>query len=50
MEINSNWICSANTIPDSIFHDMDTGILFASFRYAGSDWEGDMERMRKASA
>jgi L-rhamnose mutarotase len=30
----------------SIFHDPSTGILFASFKYVGSDYEGDMEKMR----
>jgi len=30
----------------SIFHDPGTGILFASFKYVGYDWAGDMERMR----
>lgn len=32
---------------DSIFHDADTGILFASFKYVGYDWDGDMERMKQ---
>jgi L-rhamnose mutarotase len=31
----------------SIFHDEEIGILFASFKYVGNDWEGDMEKMRK---
>ena len=31
---------------DSIFHDADSGILFASFKYVGHDYAGDMERMR----
>ncbi|KAI6716676.1 hypothetical protein PZA11_006920 [Diplocarpon coronariae] len=30
----------------SIFHDPDTGILFASFKYIGYNWAGDMERMK----
>ncbi|KAH8168018.1 hypothetical protein CIB48_g261 [Xylaria polymorpha] len=30
----------------SIFHDPGTGILFASFKYVGFDYAGDMERMR----
>ncbi|KAK3336954.1 rhamnose mutarotase, partial [Cercophora scortea] len=30
----------------SIFHDPGTGILFASFKYTGSDFDGDMEKMR----
>jgi L-rhamnose mutarotase len=33
--------------PDSIFHDEATGILFASFKYVGYNWEGDMEKMRE---
>jgi L-rhamnose mutarotase len=32
---------------DSIFHDPETGILFASFKYIGNDYAGDMERMRQ---
>ncbi|KAK3363676.1 hypothetical protein B0T25DRAFT_442288 [Lasiosphaeria hispida] len=31
----------------SIFHDPGTGILFASFKYVGYDYEGDMEKMRE---
>jgi len=31
----------------SIFHDPDTGILFATFKYVGYDYAGDMERMRE---
>ncbi|KAI0487668.1 DUF718-domain-containing protein [Xylaria cf. heliscus] len=31
----------------SIFHDPGTGILFASFKYVGFDYAGDMERMRE---
>ncbi|KAI1311258.1 hypothetical protein F5Y03DRAFT_343979 [Xylaria venustula] len=31
----------------SIFHDPGTGILFASFKYVGFDYVGDMERMRE---
>jgi len=30
----------------SIFHDPGTGILFASFKYVGYNWAGDMEKMR----
>jgi len=29
----------------SIFHDPDTNILFASFKYIGYNYAGDMERM-----
>lgn len=32
---------------DSICHDPETGILFASFKYVGYDYAGDMERMRE---
>ncbi|CAM6085935.1 unnamed protein product [Calypogeia fissa] len=31
----------------SIFHDEGLGLLFASFRYVGSNWDGDMEKMRE---
>ncbi|KAI0848232.1 rhamnose mutarotase [Daldinia vernicosa] len=31
----------------SIFHDPGTGILFASFKYVGNDYAGDMARMRE---
>lgn len=31
----------------SIFHDPGTNILFASFKYVGYNWAGDMERMRE---
>jgi len=31
----------------SIFHDQETNILFASFKYVGYDYAGDMERMRE---
>ncbi|KAI2619732.1 rhamnose mutarotase [Hypoxylon sp. NC1633] len=31
----------------SIYHEPDTGILFATFKYVGYDYEGDMERMRE---
>ncbi|CAI4218298.1 unnamed protein product [Parascedosporium putredinis] len=31
----------------SIFHDEGSGILFATFKYVGFDYEGDMERMRE---
>ena len=32
---------------DSIFHDPELNLLFASFKYVGYDYEGDMERMRQ---
>ncbi|KAF2705467.1 DUF718-domain-containing protein [Pleomassaria siparia CBS 279.74] len=31
----------------SIFHDPGTGILFASFKYVGYDYAGDMAKMRQ---
>lgn len=31
---------------DSIFHDEESGILFATFKYVGYDYAGDMERMK----
>ncbi|KAI0602524.1 DUF718-domain-containing protein [Biscogniauxia sp. FL1348] len=31
----------------SIFHDAASGILFATFKYVGYDYAGDMERMRE---
>jgi len=31
----------------AIFHDKDSGILFASFKYVGYNYAGDMERMRE---
>ena len=30
---------------DSIWWDNNTGILFASFKYVGYDYEGDMQKM-----
>jgi len=31
----------------SIFHDPGTNLLFASFKYVGYNWAGDMEKMRE---
>ncbi|EMR61716.1 hypothetical protein MGN70_012589 [Eutypa lata] len=31
----------------SIFHDKDSGVLYATFKYVGYDYAGDMERMRE---
>ncbi|KAL9624875.1 MAG: hypothetical protein Q9160_000922 [Pyrenula sp. 1 TL-2023] len=37
---------SASNIHDySIFYDRQTSLLFASFKYTGTDFEGDMRRM-----
>jgi L-rhamnose mutarotase len=44
------WVYTDSTdsaAADSIFHDPETGILFASFKYVGYDYAGDMERMRE---
>lgn len=40
-------IKSSNIDDYSIFHDPTTNILFASFKYVGYDYAGDMERMRE---
>lgn len=32
---------------DSIFYDDKSHVLFATFKYVGYDYEGDMERMRE---
>lgn len=47
------WLTGRNKQPlsfipfaDSIFYDDETGILFASFKYVGYDFAGDMDRMR----
>lgn len=39
--------CSYSPELDSIFHDPQTNILFASFKYIGYDYQGDMEKMRE---
>ncbi|OTB07298.1 hypothetical protein M426DRAFT_317983 [Hypoxylon sp. CI-4A] len=31
----------------SIYHDPSSSVLFATFKYVGFDFEGDMERMRE---
>ncbi|KAK3943959.1 hypothetical protein QBC46DRAFT_14543 [Diplogelasinospora grovesii] len=31
----------------SIYHEPETGILFARFKYVGYDYAGDMEKMRE---
>ncbi|KAJ8111563.1 hypothetical protein ONZ43_g5592 [Nemania bipapillata] len=41
------WMGYMSSLLDSIFHDPGTGILFASFKYVGFDYAGDMERMRE---
>jgi len=40
-------IKNSNIEDYSIFHDPETNILFASFKYVGYNWTGDMERMRE---
>jgi len=42
-----SYFLTSDNFPDSIFHDEATGILFASFKYVGYNWEGDMEKMRE---
>ena len=32
-------------LADSIFHDPETGILFASFKYVGYNWAGDSKNL-----
>lgn len=39
--------CRADTGADSIFYDDGSHILFASMKYVGYDYAGDMERMRE---
>src|SRR5690242_19440384 len=39
--------CAKTRPADSIFHDPETGILFANFKYVGNDYTADMERMRQ---
>ncbi|KAL2148906.1 hypothetical protein VTH82DRAFT_1592 [Thermothelomyces myriococcoides] len=41
-----NQIKDCNIQDYSIFYDADSGILFASFKYVGTDYAADMERMR----
>ncbi|KAH8838040.1 hypothetical protein MCOR27_011164 [Pyricularia oryzae] len=40
-------IKECNIVDYSIFHDPQTNILFASFKYIGYDYQGDMEKMRE---
>ncbi|KAJ2903722.1 L-rhamnose mutarotase [Zalerion maritima] len=40
-------IKSCNIEDYSIFHDPETNILFATMKYIGYDYAGDMERMRE---
>ena len=39
-------ISRSNITDYSIYLDETSMILFASFKYVGNDWEGDMRRMR----
>ncbi|KAJ4417600.1 hypothetical protein N0V82_006073 [Gnomoniopsis sp. IMI 355080] len=39
-------IKNCNIIDYSIFYDDQSNVLFATFKYVGYDYEGDMERMR----
>ncbi|KAH0421962.1 hypothetical protein CcaCcLH18_13124 [Colletotrichum camelliae] len=40
-------IKECNIVDYSIFHDPESRILFASFKYVGYDYAGDMEKMRE---
>lgn len=40
-------IKACNIVDYSIFHDSHSNILFATFKYVGYDYAGDMERMRE---
>ncbi|KAL8381092.1 hypothetical protein RB595_005397 [Gaeumannomyces hyphopodioides] len=40
-------IKACNIVDYSIFHDEESNILFASFKYVGYDYAGDMEKMRE---
>ncbi|KAH8661857.1 hypothetical protein BX600DRAFT_512757 [Xylariales sp. PMI_506] len=40
-------IKACNIVDYSIFHDANSGVLFATFKYIGYDYAGDMERMRE---
>ncbi|KAF9871920.1 hypothetical protein CkaCkLH20_10552 [Colletotrichum karsti] len=40
-------IKECNIVDYSIFHDPESRTLFASFKYVGYDYAGDMEKMRE---
>ncbi|OLN86146.1 L-rhamnose mutarotase [Colletotrichum chlorophyti] len=40
-------IKECNIVDYSIFHDPESRILFASFKYVGYDYAGDMEKMKE---
>lgn len=42
-----NLLTRSLTHIDSIFYDDQSHVLFATFKYVGYDYEGDMERMRE---
>ncbi|KAK6208929.1 hypothetical protein QIS74_12447 [Colletotrichum tabaci] len=39
-------IKECNIVDYSIWHEPDSRILFATFKYVGYDWAGDMEKMK----
>ncbi|ROV94205.1 hypothetical protein VSDG_05767 [Cytospora chrysosperma] len=43
----SHQIKSSNIVDYSIFYDDQTHILFATFKYVGYDYAGDMEHMKE---
>lgn len=47
MDIDMDEWLANEKIVDSICHDAETNILFASFKYVGYDYAGDMEKMRE---
>ncbi|KAK1991490.1 DUF718-domain-containing protein [Colletotrichum falcatum] len=40
-------IKDCNIVDYSIWHEPDSRILFATFKYVGYDWAGDMEKMKE---
>ncbi|KAK1978720.1 hypothetical protein LZ30DRAFT_783953 [Colletotrichum cereale] len=40
-------IKQCNIVDYSIWHEPDSRILFATFKYIGYDWAGDMEKMKE---
>ncbi|GKT45947.1 L-rhamnose mutarotase [Colletotrichum spaethianum] len=40
-------IKECNIVDYSIWHEPDSRILFATFKYVGYDWAGDMEKMKE---
>lgn len=42
---STTWVAAVCT--DSISHDPESRLLFASFKYVGDDYAGDMKRMQQ---